>query len=203
MSTRLSRADTVVRNRDLVLAAAEEVFVDRGFHEASLDQIADRAGFSKGVVYSQFASKADLLLAIVERRIDARAEENAAIADGLRDIRDVGELARTWLEQDRTNVRWSMLLMEFRLHAARHPELSVRYAALHARTVERLARTLVGLYSRAKVEPPDDPLDLAAALLGLGAGAALERLADPVRLGDGTSVRIATRVLAALERGAT
>ena len=55
------------RNRALVLAAARRVFLERGYAGATLEAIADEAGFSKGVVYSQFAGKPDLFLALLER----------------------------------------------------------------------------------------------------------------------------------------
>ncbi len=54
MSTRLSRPEQTQRNRSLVLKAARQVFLARGYHGATLERIADEAGFSKGVVYSQF-----------------------------------------------------------------------------------------------------------------------------------------------------
>src|SRR5690349_5007234 len=72
-STRLTRSQQVERNRDRVLGAARKVFSESGYAKASLDAIAERAGFSKGVVYSQFDSKADLFLTLLERRIEDRA----------------------------------------------------------------------------------------------------------------------------------
>ena len=75
----MSRVEQVERNRDLVLGAARQVFLDRGYSGATLEAIAAEAGFSKGVVYSQFTSKADLFLALLERRIEAHAAENAAV----------------------------------------------------------------------------------------------------------------------------
>jgi len=80
---RLTRAEQAGRNRVLVLDAARRVFLARGYHNATLEQIADEAGFSKGVVYSQFASKADLFLALLDARIAERAEENARLAESL------------------------------------------------------------------------------------------------------------------------
>ena len=80
MSTRLSRAEQNGRNRTLLLAAARRVFLDRGYYAATLEQIADEAGFSKGVVYSRFASKADMFLALLEDRIEERAAANADLA---------------------------------------------------------------------------------------------------------------------------
>src|SRR5262252_5699696 len=77
---RLTRTEQAERNRTLVLDAARQVFLARGYHNATLEQIADEAGFSKGVVYSQFASKADLFLALLDARIAERAAENERIA---------------------------------------------------------------------------------------------------------------------------
>jgi len=83
MATRLTRAEQGERNRGLVLAAARRVFLERGYAGATLDAIAEEAGFSKGVVYSQFAGKPDLFLALLERRIAERAEQNRRVCAGL------------------------------------------------------------------------------------------------------------------------
>ena len=83
MSSRLSRAEQNDRNRALLLAAARRVFLARGYYAATLEQIADEAGFSKGVVYSRFASKADMFLALLEDRIVERAAQNAGAAKEL------------------------------------------------------------------------------------------------------------------------
>src|ERR1700733_6841714 len=139
MRTHLTRGEQVARNRELVLAAARRVFLACGYASATLDAIAEEAGFSKGVVYSQFESKADLFLALLQERIDERAEQNEQLAarlDGRELALAVPELA---LDLRRAEPQWTQLVLEFRLHAARVPELSQRYAELHKRTVERLA----------------------------------------------------------------
>lgn len=51
----------------LILQAAEEVFLDKGYHETSIDEIAARVGIAKGTVYLHFPSKEDLLFAIFVR----------------------------------------------------------------------------------------------------------------------------------------
>ncbi|MFM9034361.1 MAG: TetR/AcrR family transcriptional regulator [Mycobacterium sp.] len=56
--------------RDQLLAMASEVFVDRGYHAAGMDEIADRAGVSKPVLYQHFSSKLDLYLAVLQQHID-------------------------------------------------------------------------------------------------------------------------------------
>src|SRR3954462_12033994 len=81
MPTRLSRAEQVERNRELVLDAARRVFLARGYAGATLEAIAEEAGFSKGVVYSQFDGKAHLLLTLLDARIAERAAQNARVVD--------------------------------------------------------------------------------------------------------------------------
>src|SRR6201997_1171766 len=141
MRTRLSRVEQTERNRSLVLEAAREVFIERGYHGATLEQIAESAGFSKGVVYSQFQSKADLFLALLEARIEERAQENARLAGDMADG-DLAALLDHLARGDQATRDWLLLVIEFRVHAARDPELSRRYAAAHARTVEALAGVL-------------------------------------------------------------
>src|SRR6201746_2969935 len=56
--------------RGQLLIAASEVFGDRGSHAAGMDEIADRAGVSKPVLYQHFSSKLELYLAVLQRHVD-------------------------------------------------------------------------------------------------------------------------------------
>ncbi|RWA16620.1 TetR family transcriptional regulator [Mycolicibacterium brumae DSM 44177] len=56
--------------RGQLLTSASEVFVDRGYHGAGMDEIADRAGVSKPVLYQHFSSKLDLYLAVLAEHVD-------------------------------------------------------------------------------------------------------------------------------------
>jgi len=182
MRTKLRREEQVERNRGLVLAAARRVFLARGYVSASLDAIAEEAGFSKGVVYSQFASKADMFLALLEARINERAEQNERLAAELdgKDLADaVPELA---LSMRRAEPEWTHLVLEFRLHAARVPELSRRYAELHERTIDGLASVFRRLHERAGSTPRYPVHVLAELALGINVGAFLEQLAFPAAI---------------------
>ena len=57
--------------RAQLLAAALEVFTSAGYHSAAMDEIADRAGVSKPVLYQHFPSKLDLYLAVLDTHIDS------------------------------------------------------------------------------------------------------------------------------------
>src|ERR687898_92533 len=67
---RLTRAEKSAQTRAELMASARQLFLRRGFHAASLEQVAEEAGFTIGAVYSRFGSKADLFLAILDDHID-------------------------------------------------------------------------------------------------------------------------------------
>ena len=176
---RLNRAEQNERNRTLVLAAARRVFLTRGYHAATLDEIADEAGFSRGVVQSRFGNKADLFLAMLEERIAERAAQNARLAGGLSGAQGMRVLREHAARRNRAELDWGLLLIEFRVHAARDPELSRRYAAAHARTRQALAGVITEVYERAGQRPPLPPEEMAQMILTVEAGVRLEQAADP------------------------
>jgi AcrR family transcriptional regulator len=179
MSPRLSRAEQNGRNRVLLLEAALRVFLARGYHAATLEQIADEAGFSKGVVYSRFDSKADMFLALLNERIAGRAAQNAAAAGQLARSGDMSALLALAWQAERAAPGWRLLVTEFRVHAARDPQLSARYAAAHARTVDGIAGVLASVAERAGHALAVPARQLAELLLAIETGLALEQLADP------------------------
>jgi AcrR family transcriptional regulator len=183
MSPRLSRAEQNDRNRVLLLAAARRVFLARGYYAATLEQIADEAGFSKGVVYSRFASKADMFLALLEDRIAERGAQNAAAARALAGSGSFAALLDLAQQAERAAPGWRLLVTEFRIHAAREPELNRRYAALHARAVEGIANALTVISERGGQSLPFPPRQLAEFLLAIDTGLALEQVANPDALG--------------------
>jgi AcrR family transcriptional regulator len=175
----MSRDEQVERNRRLVLEAARRVFLARGYASASVDAIAEEAGFSKGVVYSQFDSKADMFLALLEARISERAEQNEQLAEQLGGRQLAEAVPALALSLRRAEPEWMQLVMEFRLHAARVPELNRRYAQLHQRTVDGLASVYSRLHERAGTTPRYPARVLAQLELAISRGAFLEELAHP------------------------
>jgi AcrR family transcriptional regulator len=194
---RLTRAEQNERNRALVLDAAREVFLARGYHGATVEEIADEAGFSRGVVYSQFGTKADLLMALLDRRIDELTEQSAAPARGLSGVEGAVALVEQAAGRERDDPGWALLLIEFRVHAARDPELNKRYAAAHRRTIERLAAVLAAMYERAGQDPPFPPDQLAELVFALASGAQLEHAANPEALPASSRGKTLRRLLAA------
>lgn len=94
--TRLSRAETQERNRAKVLAAAREEFAERGFRDAKIDVIAERAEFTRGAVYSNFPSKRALYFAVLADIAETMpAPPNPDLGTTTRDA--LGSLARAWV----------------------------------------------------------------------------------------------------------
>jgi AcrR family transcriptional regulator len=165
--------------RRRLLDAARRVFIRRGFHGASLDLVADEAGFTKGAVYSRFTSKADLFLALLAQRIERRiAEIREAAAAVHGPLALATALSRQWDEKLREDEQWSLLLIEFRLHAARIPSLNRRYAALHARLRDTIAARIEQEAREVGQSITVPAVDVARVALALGTGAVLERCVD-------------------------
>lgn len=179
MDPRPTRADATARNRHLLLDAAKRVFLERGFQGATLEAIAREAGFSKGVVYSQFDSKADLFLALLEVRQAERGRLHREAASRLAGPDGVLELLSLWDRDQGRDAPWHRLVIEFRLQAARDPAVNARYAALHERTVAGAAETFEVIFANASLPLPLPSRLLAQAVLALSMGVELERAADP------------------------
>jgi AcrR family transcriptional regulator len=182
VTTRLTRVEQVERNRGLLLDAARETFLERGYAGATIDAIADQAGFSKGVVYSQFAGKSDLFLALLERRIEQRADDNDRVVAEHPGADALGALMRFNIRNATEGAGWARLLIEFRVVAARDPRLNGRYAELHARSLERFGRTVASALRRDGATTVLPPRTFAQLIFALDSGAVLEQSVDTTAL---------------------
>ena len=92
--TRLSRAETQERNRAKVLTAARAEFTARGYRDAKIDEIADRASLTRGAVYSNFPSKRALYFAVLADS-SMPPPDFPSLGDTRRSA--LGALARAWV----------------------------------------------------------------------------------------------------------
>jgi AcrR family transcriptional regulator len=178
--TRLTRAEQRDQTRNALLDSAEKVFIDRGFHAASVEEVAEAAGYSKGAVYSNFANKDELFLALLERHIDSRAldiETGVSTDESLSD--QVEQAGSSFVEVYLEQRAWSLLLMEFSAYAARNPELRDRFAARNRYMRERIAALIEAHLEPLGISSPIPSSELATILFALGQGYILEKLVDP------------------------
>jgi AcrR family transcriptional regulator len=177
---RLTREESAAQTRRRLLEAAESLFVERGFHSASLEAVADRAGFSKGAVYSRFDSKADLFLALLDERNPRTVQAFAKlVAEAQSAAELVGSFGRWWAERLGEAPAWSLVLIEFWTSAGRDRALRDRFAESHERLMSALADLIDDAVERLGVQLAVPSLDLARVTTALGRGLELERLVNP------------------------
>jgi AcrR family transcriptional regulator len=185
MATRLTRAEKKAETRQRLLDAAGRVFARRSFHGASVDEIAEEAGFSKGAVYSNFASKEDLFLALLERRIDERIKEIARVVESDAPIEhQLNEAARGFIDFVGEDSPWALLFTEFWAYAVRDPELRPRIAARLENMRSQLARLIEQRSTELGLELPRSPYELALTIMAMANGMAMEKLVDPDRVAN-------------------
>lgn len=174
---RLTRAQAKEQTRERLLQAARRVFVERGFHATTLDEVAEEAGHTKGAVYSAFESKADLFLAILEERTRRRAEELRRITTC---VSSLDELARTgeglWIATLRDEREWSLLLVEFEVYAARDALLRERLAGILGLFRSAMSEAIEAVAAASGERPPVPAEQLTVATLALSNGIMLEGL---------------------------
>ncbi|HEY0890239.1 MAG TPA: TetR/AcrR family transcriptional regulator [Nocardioides sp.] len=177
--TRLTRKETHAQTRERLLETATRVFLADGYNATSVEKVAAEAGFSKGAVYSNFATKHELGLAVLDRVRLERAGSLAAAVSGAADLESRVAAFGAWAEENIGDVGWTTLEVEFATSTRRVPgvrtDLAARRRALTAAVadlVEQQAAEL-GVTLRQSAE------DLAVQLLSLGIGLGVQRAFDP------------------------
>ena len=179
MAVRLSRTERREQTRQELVAAAEACFVSRGFHASSVEEVAERAGYTKGAVYSNFAAKEDLFFAVYERRVEQVLTE---VVPGLRQLgaeRAFDELAAGALHRRDPDDGWRAVFFEFWAHVVRRPELRERFAKIHARVLEPIASGVERWVEERGIELPVDARRYTVAVYVMSLGLSLERLTQP------------------------
>jgi AcrR family transcriptional regulator len=176
---RLTRAQRQAETRSALIDAAARVFAERGFGGASVEAIADEAGYTRGAFYSNFESKEELFAELLQARVYARYRELAertmtesptmrevgAQVGAVHDVTGDSPLFRVWLE--------------LIAHAGRDRRFR-RIAARFWRDNRRLsAAAIAGAHAQAGTDPPADPKLLATAMIALDIGLAIQRFMDP------------------------
>jgi AcrR family transcriptional regulator len=121
--------------RSLLIRAAEKIFARDGFEAAKLEEIAADAGYTRGALYANFQNKEDLFFALLEEEISSRIEKVRSKMDKLRSPAAKLSALRAFLLDTCLDRRWSLLALEFKLFAVRHPQVRARLAAMNRRFV--------------------------------------------------------------------
>ncbi len=169
------------QTREHLLAAAAEVFAQRGFHGASLDEVAAVAGFTKGAVYSNFKNKEDLFLALFEANYEREMQALRATLEHSESppedrISDFVTLIR---DQTRRSGNMGLLYQEFWLYAARNPAAREELRRIDEEGVQALAEIIAAERARQGIEPLESAVQAARIVETLFRGIAQLRVLQP------------------------
>jgi AcrR family transcriptional regulator len=170
-------------NRERILAAARRVFGARGYQAATIEDIADQSGLSNGAIYYNFASKADLFLALLDDRMRERLDRTRAalaVDGGVEALRHaLGKEAREITRTFKENPGWRLLMLEFVAYAARNREFGKRLAQ-HERELRAAVSEILDQHTQTLGRTAPLPTaQLALAITALLDGLALAELSDP------------------------
>lgn len=173
------RHETAARNRERLLDAAGKVISKSGLVGASLQEIAAAAGLTKGAVYSQFDSKEDLLMALLDRRFEIGHAQLRAVLSGDTPMGDQIVELDNWHRGERGSGRlWAILELELSLAAARQPRLRRKLRLRQRRSRELLAELITRIAKENDLKLPVEAADFAVILSALSDGLLVHWLND-------------------------
>ncbi len=188
------------RTRDALLDAAIAVFAKRGFHGASLDEIAETAGFTRGAIYKHFADKDELLHAACARLNDRVIADFAAMPGADVPLErfqgvDVTAVAQEWRHVMAADAEFTAVMLEYQLYAIRNPDARAHARAFSHANRERIANYMRALMARTGERAPI-PVDDLAAIFGIASDGFSQ-----ARLIDDDAARLFEAFLAIFVRG--
>lgn len=196
-AVRLTRAEKQAATRAALLDAAADAFTHVGFDAATVDGITEAAGFSRGAFYSNFESKEELFLALIESRVQTSLQDVAtafgAGATPAERIRSGGAFLDALVAKDR---QWCLLYMEFWSRSVRDAKLRRRFAAQYEAWRSGIAQLIESQSREFGIELDASPRELASALIALFEGYVLQRVIDPKSFEDGYFTRVLMRFFA-------
>ncbi|MDH3706723.1 MAG: TetR/AcrR family transcriptional regulator [Acidimicrobiia bacterium] len=192
--TRLTRAEQREQTRTRLLDAGEELFAERGIASTPIEDIAERAGFSRGAFYSNFADKDALVMAILERTI---ARNEVELEELFTNRVDAADFMRGLRERE-TDTSRRALSLEYLLYGMRNPAAQAETRRILTASRQALARLVEATWAEFDVELPIDADTAAKVLEALDDGLDMHRQIDP----EGYPLGMYTDVLVMLQDAA-
>jgi AcrR family transcriptional regulator len=191
MARRLTQTEQRAETRRRLLNSARTLFARRGFAGASLDEIAEGAGLTRGALYYNFPEgKDDLFMALLEERAKERVDliwdkfTNEGEPRGEAVLSRARAAAHEWQANLPATREWRMIFFEFALHAARERRFASKFAKRETELRRGLVQLIEDMTGDLDADLPLSADALAMAIIALGNGLALEDLAAPGSLPD-------------------
>ncbi|NMN94719.1 TetR family transcriptional regulator [Antrihabitans stalactiti] len=165
--------------RERLVDAAYEAFADIGFGRSTVEQVCERAGYTRGAFYSNFTSLDELFLAMWERKsAELLTGVRAALDDDAPAVRSVGDIVEHFAGVVPIDDVWYRITAEFTAHALRHPSLRRVMAAREAAISAALTPVLETLLNRIGRTIPDH-VAMGQALVAVHDGTTVQVLLEP------------------------
>jgi AcrR family transcriptional regulator len=187
--------------RELLLHAAETIFVRDGYEGAELGEIAALAGRTKGAIYAHFRSKEELFLALFIERMALHANRMYELLAESTSLEQNLDIFREFYLGTLEDKNWALLLLEFKLFAIRHPESKERLMQAHRALLPRAHDE--GEYAKVfgSAGEGQAALSRSAAVAAFGpilSALAVEAQFEPALLDEHTLRKVVTRLFDAL-----
>jgi AcrR family transcriptional regulator len=104
-----------------ILHAAQAIFSEQGFEKTQLEEVAVRAGYTRGAIYAHYSGKEDLFLALIEHCVLAKFSAVRQLIEGEPEASKRAGLFKRWIASQVCDHSFGMLLLEFKLYALRRP----------------------------------------------------------------------------------
>lgn len=189
-TVRLTREESQALTRSRLLASAREVVGREGYENASVDLIAENAGYSKGAFYSNFASKEEVYLELLESHSSEDVPEIAALLEGIADPHEMIAVISKWAADRSRDPTWGVLALELLRRARLDHTFTPRHAKLFSSQWEGLGRILLRMFPEGREPATAEVLGALVFELTYGASSAFTN-----RPGVGTLVNVALTAL--------
>jgi AcrR family transcriptional regulator len=180
MSPALNRKQKQAKTRSALLRSAAKLICRKGITEASIDDVATDAGYTKGAFYANFKSKEEMFLVMLDEayaeeleRLEAHLPGEGAPAE------EVRESAEDFLSYVRSNPDWPRLYFEFVVYSARNPEFRDELATRNRAMRERIAEVIRKWSDNFSAEAPFPYEDIALMLFCMADGFLIQQLVEP------------------------
>ncbi|WP_328531932.1 TetR/AcrR family transcriptional regulator [Nocardioides sp. NBC_00368] len=176
---RITRKESHAQTRVRLVQTAHRLFLSDGYNATSLDKVATEAGYSKGAVYSNFATKHDLGLAVLDVIHQERALSLASAVNGIETVEGRIDAFAGWAEANIGDVGWTALEVEFATSTRRVPGVSQQLANRRRELTAAVAGLIEQQADELGLTLPSPAEDAAVQLLSLGIGLGVQRAFDP------------------------
>lgn len=174
----VSRAERQAQTRERLIEKATQMFLQDGYAATSLDRVALEAGFSKGAVYSNFAGKEELCLAVLDLIHEEQVDAVIGAFSTQTDLTGRIDAFTEWARQGLGRARWTALEVEFAAAARQSPYVAIELANRHRAIRASIADLVTLVTDEADVTLTVSPDQVATALLSLGIGLGAMRSLD-------------------------